>query len=62
MIRELTLSEVEDVNGGVGPALAAAYAIVSSTAVRSAAGYVASRVASTYAVFSAASHYGSSAA
>jgi hypothetical protein len=57
-IRELSISEVEEVNGGVLPLLAAAYSIATSTAVRSLGGYVLNRAATIYAVYSAAEHYG----
>ena len=58
MIRELTVNEVEDVSGSLGPLLAAAYALGTNTAVRSFGSYALSRAFSAYAVYSAARHYG----
>ena len=53
-MRELTIKELQEVNGGLLPLLALGYSIVTGTAVRSAAGYVASRAATIYATYTAA--------
>jgi len=57
-MRELTVNEVQNVNGGILPILAAAYAIATGTAVRSLGGYVIQRAFALYAVYSAAEYYG----
>jgi multisubunit Na+/H+ antiporter MnhB subunit len=58
-MRELNKSEIKQVSGGYLPLIAAAYSIATGTAVRSFTGYVLNRAATTYAIYSAASHYGS---
>lgn len=57
-MRELTMQEVESVNGGLLPLAAAVYSLATGTAVRSVGGYVLNRAATLYAIYSAAEYYG----
>jgi hypothetical protein len=57
-MRELNVNEINEVNGGVLPLLAAVYSIATSTAVRSLGGYLLNRAAMGYSIYSAAEHYG----
>jgi hypothetical protein len=50
--------ELQQVQGGLLPFLAAAYSIATSYAVRSFGGYVLNRSSIIYGVYSAAKHYG----
>jgi lactobin A/cerein 7B family class IIb bacteriocin len=57
-LEPLQEQELQQVQGGLLPFIAAAYSVATGYAVRSFAGYVAHRATTIYGVFSAAKHYG----
>jgi hypothetical protein len=57
-LEPLQEQELQHVQGGLLPFLAAAYSIATGYAVRSFGGYVLSRSSIIYGVYSAAKHYG----
>ncbi|WP_293749601.1 class IIb bacteriocin, lactobin A/cerein 7B family [uncultured Paraglaciecola sp.] len=57
-MRELNLSEIKEVNGGVVPLIGVAVAIAGHAAARTLGAWVISRVGTIVAVYSAAEAYG----
>ena len=57
-MRKLNVNEIQEVQGGLLPFLAAAYSLATGTAVRSLGGYILNRAATVYSVYGAAEYCG----